>query len=84
MEEYRLVEAVPSVQDYLEVRAAAGLSKKDADAAGIGLANTVFGVRVEQDGRVVGIGRIVGDGALFFEVVDIAVVAEHRVRASGR
>ena len=30
-----------------------------------------------------GIGRIVGDGALFFEVVDIAVVPEHKGKGLG-
>ncbi|CAN5179498.1 hypothetical protein BH18ACT10_BH18ACT10_10630 [soil metagenome] len=78
MEDYRLVEDVPSVEDYLKVRDAAVLSGKDVDAARTGLANTVFGVRVEKEGQVVGIGRIVGDGALFFEIVDIAVLPEHQ------
>jgi len=75
--DYRLVEEGPSVEDYLRVWAAAGLSGKDADAARVGLANTVFGVRVEKDGYVVGMGRIVSDGALHFEIVDIAVRPEH-------
>ncbi len=83
MSGYRLVERVPSVEEYKRVRIAAGLSDKDAGAAKIGLANTVFGVCVESEGRVVGIGRIVGDGALFFEVVDIAVLPEHQGRGLG-
>jgi hypothetical protein len=59
------------------VRVGAGLSRKDPEAAAVGLANSVFGVRVERGGEVVGIGRIVGDGALFFEVVDIKLT--HKV-----
>jgi ribosomal protein S18 acetylase RimI-like enzyme len=65
------------------VRVAAGLSEKDPEAARIGLANSVYAVRVEIGGEVVGIGRIVGDGALFFEVVDIAVVPEHQGKGLG-
>ena len=80
MGDYRLVERALSVEDYKRIRVAAGLSDKDAGAAKVGLANTVFGVCVESEGRVVGIGRIVGDGALFFEVVDIAVLPEHQGR----
>lgn len=83
MSAYRLVEGVPSVEDYIRVRVAAGLSRKDAAAAEVGLANTVFGVCIEGDGEVVGIGRIVGDGGLFFEVVDIAVLPEHQKRGLG-
>ena len=83
MSDYRLVERVPSVEDYKRVRVAAGLSDKDAGAAEVGLANTVFGVCVESEGRVVGIGRIVDDGALFFEIVDIAVLPEHQGQGLG-
>ena len=50
---------------------------------GIGLANTAFGVRVEKEEMVVGMGRIFGDGALFFEIVDIAVLPEHQGKGLG-
>jgi GNAT superfamily N-acetyltransferase len=75
---YRLVERVPPVEDYNRVRDAAGLGKRDPVAAGMGLPNTLFGVCVERDGRIVGIGRIIGDGGLFFQVVDVAVLPEHQ------
>jgi GNAT superfamily N-acetyltransferase len=82
--DYRLVEQVPSVEDYNRIRVATGLTRRDPRAAEIGLSNTVFGVCVERDGRVVGIGRIVGDGGLFFEVVDVAVVPVHQKRGLGK
>jgi GNAT superfamily N-acetyltransferase len=84
MGDYRLAERVPSVEDYNRVRVAAGLSEKDAQAARVGLANTVFGVCVDNRGEVVGIGRVIGDGGLFFEVVDIAVVPEHQKKGLGK
>jgi GNAT superfamily N-acetyltransferase len=80
---YRLVERTPSVEDYNRVRVAAGLSRRDPGAAGAGLPNTLFGVLVESDGGVVGIGRIIGDGGLFFQVVDVAVVPEHQREGLG-
>ena len=84
MSDYRLAKRVPSIGDYNRVRVAAGLSEKSVEAARLGLANTVFGVCVENRGEVVGIGRVVGDGGLFFEVVDIAVVPEHQKRGLGK
>ena len=83
MSGYRLVERVPSVEDYNRVRVTAGLSTKDPGAAKIGLANTVFGVCVEDEDQLVGIGRVVGDGALFFEIVDIAVMPDHQQNGLG-
>ena len=84
MSDYRLAKRVPSIGDYNRVRVAAGLSEKSVEAARLGLANTVFGVCVENRGEVVGIGRVVGDGGLFFEVVDIAVVPEHQKKGLGK
>jgi GNAT superfamily N-acetyltransferase len=84
MSDYRLAKRVPSIGDYNRVRVAAGLSEKSVEAARLGLANTVFGVCVENRGEVVGIGRVVGDGGLFFEVVDLAVVPEHQKRGLGK
>ncbi len=78
MSAYRLVERAPTVEDYNRIRVAAGLSRRDPGAAKVGLPNTLFGVCVESEGRVVGIGRIIGDGGLFFQVVDVAVVPEHQ------
>lgn len=43
----------------------------------------MFSVCLEHDGVVVGIGRIVGDGALFFEIVDIAVIPDHQQNGFG-
>ncbi len=83
MSGYRLIEKVPSVEDYSGIRASAGLDERDQLAAEIGLSGTLFGVCVEREGEVVGMGRIVGDGGLFFELVDIAVVPEHQRRGLG-
>jgi GNAT superfamily N-acetyltransferase len=83
MSDYLLADRVPSVEDYTRVRVAVGLSKKDAEAARVGLANTLFCTCVEDRGEVVVIGMILGDGGLFFEVVDIAVVPEHQKKGPG-
>ena len=84
MSDYRLVERVPSAEDYNRVRIEAGLSRRDPAAADVGLLNTMFGVCVESGGRVVGLGRIIGDGGLFFQVVGGAVLPEHQGEGSGR
>ncbi|HEY3820842.1 MAG TPA: GNAT family N-acetyltransferase [Polyangiaceae bacterium] len=74
----------PSADEYLRLRLEAGLSGKTAEAARVGLANTWFGVTVRQRGQAVGMGRVIGDGGCFFEVVDIAVQPAHQRRGLGR
>lgn len=83
MSDYRLVGRTPLVEEYNRVRVAAGLSSRDPRAAELGLPNTLFGVCVESGGEVVGIGRIIGDGGLFFQVVDVAVVPEYQGEGLG-
>ncbi len=81
---YELEARPPSVEEYVRLRREAGLSEKTVDAARVGLANTWFGVTVRHGGDAVGMGRVIGDGGCFFEVVDIAVRPEHQRRGLGK
>jgi len=80
---YKLRHETPTVDDYIEIRLAAGLSRKSVEAAKIGLANSLCAVSVYCDGNPVGIGRVIGDGGCFFEIVDIAVRPEHQKQGLG-
>jgi GNAT superfamily N-acetyltransferase len=75
--EYSVIERTPTVTEYNCIRQSAGLSVKDEVAAAQGLAGTLYAVCIEHEGVAIGIGRVIGDGGLFFDVVDVAVVAEH-------
>jgi GNAT superfamily N-acetyltransferase len=83
-EAYVVVKRTPTVEEYNRVRKGAGLTVKDEIAAQRGLANTLCGVCVEYEGTVVGIGRVIGDGGLFYDIVDMAVVAEHQGKGLGK
>lgn len=79
-----LVERFPGVDDYRRLRSAAGLSPKSAEAAVVGLANTLYGVSLVLGENIIGMGRIIGDGGCFFVVVDIAVQPEYQRRGLGK
>ena len=83
-EAYALSFQVPSADDYRRLRVLAGLSPKSAEGAAIGLPNTFFAVSIHASGRLVGMGRVVGDGGLSFQIVDIAVDPEHQRRGLGQ
>ena len=74
----------PSVETYQRLRQGSGLSPKSAEAATRGLAGTLFAVQIVLDGEPVGMGRVVGDGGSFFQVVDIAVLKPHQGRGLGK
>ncbi len=54
------------------------------DAAKAGLPRSCYGVHILWQGTPVGMGRIVGDGALNFDIVDIAVDPDHQGKGLGR
>lgn len=75
---YEIVAGTPSVADYQRLRAVSGLSAFSAEAAARGLKGTFFSVLALRDGAAVGMGRLIGDGGCFFQVVDIAVDPAHQ------
>src|SRR5262245_14274479 len=82
---YALVDGPPSVREYLELRAAAGLSPKtDAQAAGAVTGSwTAIHVVETSSGRTVGMGRAIGDGGWYFHIADMAVLPDHQRRGVG-
>jgi ribosomal protein S18 acetylase RimI-like enzyme len=84
-EGYRLVDEAPAVEDYLALRARAGLSPKSREQAEAALPGSWAACHVvhESTGETVGMGRILGDGGWYFHVVDMAVVPSHQRRGLG-
>ena len=80
----RLLYETPKVEEYLRLRAAAGLDARSAEGATLGLPNTFFAVILRHQGRLIGMGRIVGDGGLVFQIVDIAIDPAWQARGLGK
>jgi ribosomal protein S18 acetylase RimI-like enzyme len=81
---YSCLLETPSVQTYQALRVGSGLSRKTDEAAVRGLPNTLFAVQILHDSQPVGMGRVIGDGGCFFQVVDIAVLQEHQGKGLGK
>jgi GNAT superfamily N-acetyltransferase len=63
---------IPAVDEFCDLRIAAGLSAMDRDAAAVALPRTLHAVTIRDGGTLIGMGRLVGDG-LHVQVTDIAV-----------
>ena len=83
LSEIDLIEELPGPDEYRALRLAAGLSPKTSEAAERGLPASLFGVCLRVDGRLIGMGRIVGDGGCNYEVVDVAVHPDFQRRGLG-
>ncbi|MEJ6475489.1 GNAT family N-acetyltransferase [Pseudoalteromonas piscicida] len=77
-------ESVPSPKEYCDLRVAAGLSAKSLEAAERGLPNSLYGVTIRDNTKLVAMGRVVGDGGCNFEIVDIAVDSAYQGQGLGR
>ena len=84
MPTYQLKAQTPTAEDYICIRLAAGLSRKTEAAVTTGLKNSLFAVTVFDGGEPIGLGRVIGDGGCFFEIVDIAVLPEHQKKGVGK
>ncbi|WP_010250802.1 GNAT family N-acetyltransferase [Myroides injenensis] len=73
-------------QDYIDLRVKSGLSSKSMEAAIIGLSNSLCCVAIYhiETNKIVGMGRVVGDGACHCQVVDICVLPEHQGQGLGK
>ncbi|WP_386352280.1 GNAT family N-acetyltransferase [Xanthomonas campestris] len=81
---YRVVHRTPTVEAYRHLRQASGLGPKALEAAERGLPNSLFSVQILCDGEPVAMGRVIGDGGCFYQVVDIAVLPAHQGRGLGK
>ncbi|MPS63795.1 MAG: N-acetyltransferase [Chryseobacterium sp.] len=80
----QIIENQLSVEDYRNMRKVSGLSEKTLMAAEIALKNTLHSVAILNDNKVIGIGRIVGDGGAFAQVVDVCVHPDFQRRGVGK
>lgn len=81
---YTISHAIPTVEVYRHLRVSAGLSPKTVEAASRGLPNSLFAVQLVSAGETVAMGRVIGDGGTFYQVVDIAVLPSHQGRGLGK
>ena len=73
MTDFALTVEIPGVEEYRQLRVAAGLTAKSELSAESGLAGSLFAVCIRKDDTLIGMGRVIGDGGLNYEVVDVAV-----------
>lgn len=80
----QLVRTPPTLEDYLHLRAASGLTPKTAVQGEGALAGSWCWSVVRHEGRAVALGRVIGDGGWYFHIADMATLPEHQGRGLGR
>ncbi|MCI2283170.1 GNAT family N-acetyltransferase [Colwellia sp. MSW7] len=68
----------PRVEDFLSLREKSGRQNVSAKDAKASLDNSLFHVAVYFEEQLVGMGRVVGDGVMYFYVQDIVVLPDYQ------
>lgn len=80
----RYVEGALDEGIYAALRQSVGWRAIPGAQARAGLAGGLYDLAAFEDGECVGMGRLVGDGAIFFHIVDLVVRPDRQGRGVGR
>lgn len=72
-----------SAQEFLNLRAAVGWPESDEESTRTALLNSLCSVVAEENEAVIGFGRVIGDGGLYFYVQDVIVHPDHQGKGVG-
>ena len=72
-----------SVDEYLKLRNSVGWRDTAIEKTKIALKNSIYSIVVEENKSVLGMGRIVGDGGIYFYIQDVIVIPEKQKMGIG-
>lgn len=76
-------ENIKNVEEFNYLYDAVGLGSYDNDVSKIALDNTLYSVSIYDDGKIIGYGRIIGDGVYFIYIHDIMVIPSYQLKGIG-
>jgi len=80
MNDISILRRSATAEEFIEMRQSVGWGHPEKEVVSIGLKNSLFSVCAEKDKKIIGYGRIIGDGAFTLYIQDIIVKPEyHRI-----
>jgi len=74
----------PTAEEFVSLRLLAGMTVRDVQGVEVGLANSNHVVIFRDGELLVGMGRVIGDGATTFQIADIAVDPNYQGQGLGK
>ncbi len=72
-----------TAQEFVCLTESVGWGCPDLKQIEIALKNTIYSISVEMDGKIIGMGRIIGDGARIFYIQDLVIHPYYQNRGIG-
>lgn len=82
--QFELVDNVLKAEDFIRLKMATGFIERPLQQVEAALKNGLFNVSAICDGKVVGMGRLVGDGAMYWYLQEIIVQPEYQGKGIGK
>lgn len=82
--QFELVDNVLTAEDFVRLKVATGFMDRPLEQAEKAIRNGLFNVAALCDGKVVGMGRLVGDGAMYWYLQEIIVLPEYQGMGIGK
>jgi GNAT superfamily N-acetyltransferase len=82
--DYILEAKTPEVEQYLALRQSVGWHRLPADTVANSLSSSIFNVCAVHADEVIGFGRVVGDGYIYFYLQDIIVHPDWQGQGIGK
>ena len=82
--QFELADNVLKAEDFLRLKVATGFIERPLQQVETALENGLFNVSAICDGKVVGMGRLVGDGAMYWYLQEIVVLPEYQGKGIGK
>ncbi|WP_085299385.1 GNAT family N-acetyltransferase [Cognaticolwellia mytili] len=73
----------PTAAAFIDLRMAIGWGGSDVAMVEASLANSLFHVTIYQENKLIAMGRVVGDGAMYFYVQDVVVGPHYQGQGIG-
>lgn len=73
----------PTPEEFFVLRANVGWDNTDLKTISVGLEQSLFHVTARIETKLIGMGRIIGDGAMFFYVQDVVVAPDFQGKGVG-
>jgi len=81
--DYKIKRNTLNAKDFIALREIAGWGTSPYRQIEIGLKNSCYIMSVECEGRIIGMGRIVGDGVTICYIQDVIVLPEYQGKGIG-
>ena len=83
MVEYKLLENKLKAEDFIRLKISAGFRERPTKFVERALKNNLYDVVALVDDEVVGMGRLVGDGVMYWYLQEIVVLPEYQGKGIG-